>query len=84
MPAKCTAVPRDKVQALVIRLETIGDRLEAAGNPDWLAIAQAAALLEGIRLGITEISGDAPPEIWFGVDLARGPDMGVEIDWRAQ
>lgn len=72
MPAKCTPVPNAKVQELVIKLEAIGDRLEAAGNPAWLAIAQAASLLEGIRLGITEIATDAPPENWFGIDMGTG------------
>lgn len=77
MPTQCTPVPSAKVQELVIKLEAIGDRLEAAGKPEWVTVAQAAALLEGIRLGITQIATDAPPDHWFGIDLSTGPDRTV-------
>ena len=55
-------ITSDEVRKHVEQLQAVGDRMEAAGDPRWFSIARAAALLEGLRLGITQIDG--------GFDLA--------------
>jgi len=69
------------VQMLVIRLEELGDIFQDAGNMEYKTVVKAASLIEGIRLGITTIADDAPPDNWFGIDLATGPDQTI---WRAR
>lgn len=45
-----------QAQNLVRSLTALGDQLEAADNPAWLVIAQAAMTLEGLRLGFVEFA----------------------------
>lgn len=54
MVTKVTPVSSTNVDALVVELQTIGDRLEARGIQSWLTIARAAFILSGIRRGITK------------------------------
>lgn len=54
MVTKVTPVSSANIDALVIELQTIGDRLEASGLQSWLTIARAAFILSGIRHGITK------------------------------
>ena len=71
-----TVLSPEDLRRHVERLRAVGDELEAAGDPRWLPIAQAAALLEGLRLGITLIEAEAP--LWIGVDMAKtGADRTV-------
>ena len=68
-----TTITANDVRKHVNGLQAIGDQMEAAGDPRWLPIAQAAALLEGLRLGLTLI-GDAEPPAqprWIGIDQAK-------------
>ena len=64
----------------VNNLQAIGTQMEREGDPRWIAIAQAAALIESLRLGltiITETDHPAPPR-WIGIDMAKpGKDMTV-------
>lgn len=79
MADKLTITPAD-IRKHVNGLQAIGDQLEAAGDPRWLPIAQAAALLEGLRLGLTLIGAEAQPEEprWIGLDMAKpGTDRTV-------
>lgn len=48
-------IPQGKARDLVFLLTALGDELEAAQNPVWFSLAQAAATLEGLRLGLIEI-----------------------------
>lgn len=71
-----TILSPEDLRRHVERLQAVGDELEAAGDPRWLPIAQAAALLEGLRLGLTLIEAEAP--LWIGVDMAKtGADRTV-------
>jgi hypothetical protein len=62
----------------VNNLQAIGTQMEREGDPRWIAIAQAAALIESLRLGltiITETDHPAPPR-WIGLDMSKpGKDM---------
>lgn len=74
-----THISTDKIKQHVNGLQAIGTQMENAGDPRWLPIAQAAALLESLRLGLSVIDGQeaAPPAPrWIGVDMAKpGKDM---------
>lgn len=48
-------IPQTSAQDMVHLLTALGDQFEADHNPAWLPIAQAAATLEGLRLGLIEI-----------------------------
>lgn len=48
-------IPQAKAQDMVHLLTVLGDQFEADHNPAWWPIAQAAATLEGLRLGLIEI-----------------------------
>lgn len=56
MSRELIPVPSAKVAALVIELQTIGDRFEKRGNKNWLPVARAAFILEGLRNGMTKSS----------------------------
>ena len=49
------AISQDKARQLVADLEALGDQLEAQQNPLWFKAARAAAVLEGMRLGVAAI-----------------------------
>lgn len=49
------AIPQAQARQLVSNLTAIGDKLEAAGNPEWIDIAKAAATLESLRLGVLTV-----------------------------
>lgn len=74
MPAHITA---DTIKRHINGLQAIGTQLEREGDPRWIAIAQAAALLESLRVGRSVIAGPAtPPLRWIGLDMAKpGKDM---------
>lgn len=74
MPAHITA---DTIKRHINGLQSIGTQLEREGDPRWIAIAQAAALLESLRVGRSVIAGPAtPPLRWIGLDMAKpGKDM---------
>jgi hypothetical protein len=70
----------DELRRHVERLQAVGDQMEAAGDPRWFSIASAAAVLEGLRLGITLIvDSDASKQMAFsGFDPAKpGKDRSV-------
>lgn len=48
-------IPQTNAEALVRFLTALGDEFEANGDAHWLPIAQAAATLEGLRLGLATI-----------------------------
>lgn len=68
-----TTITTDDLRKHVNGLQAIGTQMEKADDPRWLPIAQAAALLEGLRLGLVVIEpeGDRPPPRWIGIDLAK-------------
>lgn len=51
-------------------LQAVGDALEAAGDPRWFPVAQAAAVLEGLRLGLVMVDASAPPEFEWSLEHA--------------
>lgn len=57
MPTHITA---DTIKRHINGLQAIGTQLEREGDPRWIAIAQAAALLESLRVGRSVIAGPAP------------------------
>lgn len=61
----------------VNNLQAIGTQMEREGDPRWIALAQAAALIESLRLGLTVIADTAlPPPRFIGLDMAKpGKDM---------
>ena len=79
-----TTITSAEVQGIVIGLQTMGDQMEDAADPRWLKIAQAAALLEGLRLGITEITSGGLPARWVGIDTEKPGKDTPAIDWRAR
>ncbi len=52
-------VPASPEQLAALRrdLVAVGDRLEAADSPDWLIVARAAALIDGVRFELLSVSG---------------------------
>lgn len=71
-----TVLSPEDLRRHVERLQAVGDELEAAGDPRWFPIAQAAALLEGLRLGLILIDAKAPR--WIGIDMGKpGADRTV-------
>ena len=46
----------DQASRMVDRLTAAGDRLEAEARPEWLVVAQAAALIEALRLGLLAVA----------------------------
>lgn len=50
-----TVVTKAQLAALSANLVAVGDRLEAEGSPDWLPVARAATVLDGLRLDLVEI-----------------------------
>lgn len=48
-PEQLAALSRDLVKA--------GERLEKRGGPEWFAVARAAALVDGLRLGLVSLPG---------------------------
>ena len=79
-------ISSDEMRRHVERLQAVGDKMEAAGDPRWFSIARAAALLEGLRLGITLIDDTEPsgqPQI-FGMDPAKpGADRTLRSEIHA-
>lgn len=61
----------------VNNLQAIGTQMEREGDTRWIGIAQAAALIESLRLGLTVITEtDQPPPRFIGLDMAKpGKDM---------
>lgn len=47
-PAQLAALRRDLV--------AVGERLEASDSPDWLIVARAAALIDGVRFDLVSVS----------------------------
>lgn len=45
-----------QAERMVDRLTAVGERLEAEARPEWLVVAQAAALIEAIRLGLLTVT----------------------------
>ena len=74
MPAHITA---DTIKRHINGLQAIGTQLEGEGDNRWHEIAEAAALLESLRVGRSVIAGTAtPPLRWIGLDMAKpGKDM---------
>lgn len=54
----------------VSRLQEVGDQLEAAGDPRWFPIAQSAAALEGMRLGLVLVDAEETPEFEWSLEHA--------------
>jgi len=77
MPA--THITAADLKKHVNSLQAVGTQMEREGDPRWIAIAQAAALLESLRVGRSVIAGPAtPPLRWIGLDMAKpGKDMTV-------
>lgn len=48
-PEQLAALSRDLVK--------VGERLEASDSPDWLAVARAAALVDGLRFNLVAVQG---------------------------
>lgn len=46
----------DQASRMVDRLTVVGERLEAEARPEWVVVAQAAALIEAIRLGLLAVA----------------------------
>jgi len=55
MPESVNHLTPAQIAAHVRNLQAIGDRLEAAGDPDWLPIAHAAMLLAGLQHQFVEV-----------------------------
>lgn len=74
MPTHITA---DTIKRHISALQEIGTQLEGEGDNRWHEIAEAAALLESLRVGRSVIAGTAtPPLRWIGLDMAKpGKDM---------
>lgn len=53
MPA--LIIPQAQTRQIVSDLTVLGDQLEAQNNPLWIRVAQAAAALEGLRLGVAVV-----------------------------
>lgn len=55
--ATYTPVPAtpDQLKALSHSLIGVGERLEKSGSRDWLLVARAAALLDGLRLDLVQV-----------------------------
>lgn len=49
------AIQQEQARQIVADLTAVGDALEAANNPLWFKVARAAAMLEGMRLGVAAI-----------------------------
>lgn len=48
-------VTPEQMARLSADLVKVGDCLEAEQRPEWLAVARAAALLDGVRLGLVRV-----------------------------
>lgn len=59
--AETIKVSAGKAARIVNNLQAIADRFEADGDAAWVQVAAAAALLEGLRLGINEITAGPVP-----------------------
>lgn len=72
-----THVTAADIKKHVNNLQAIGTQMEGEGDPRWIALAQAAMLLESLRLGLTVIADtDRPPPRFIGLDMAKpGKDM---------
>lgn len=71
--AETIKVSAGKAERIVRNLQSIADRFEADGDVAWVQIAAAAALLEGLRLGINEITdGPAPVPATAFLSMAGG------------
>lgn len=75
MPA--THITAADLKKHVNSLQAVGTQMEREGDPRWIALAQAAMLLESLRLGLTVIADtDRPPPRFIGLDMAKpGKDM---------
>lgn len=71
MPSAINHLTPEQIAGHVRNLQAIGDRLEAAGDPDWLPIARAAMTLEAMRIGAADIVHDSQP-VWIGIDMGTG------------
>lgn len=76
-----TVITPEALRKHVKNLQAVGDRLEAAGSPDWFPVAQAAAVLDSLRLGLAQIG--VPPPIFIGIDRADGQDRTVRSEHHA-
>lgn len=47
----------EQLAALSRDLVAVGERLEEKNSPDWLAVARAAALVDGLRLNLVSVQG---------------------------
>ncbi len=66
-----TVLSPDDLRRHVERLQAVGDELEAAGDSRWFSIAQAAALIEGLRLGLVLVDeADEAPEFEWSLEHA--------------
>lgn len=78
-----TTITTDRVHQHVNGLQAIGTQMERDGDPRWLPIAQAAAMLEGLRLGlvlIVEPDATPPASRWIGIDTAKpGKDRSAHM-----
>lgn len=69
-----TTLTQAQVAKSVANLEAIGTQLEEKDNPEWFAVAQAAAMLESIRLGLATVEAPA-----FAIPVTKpGRDMHRE------
>lgn len=69
-------ITQEQATNLVKRLETIGTGLELSGNPDWFVVAQAAVIIQSLRLGLARVE----KPVWIGIDLATGQDQNVRSE----
>lgn len=54
---KVIVISQATIKCMVTKCTEAADRLEAIHAPDWFAVAQAAATLEALRLGLAEVEG---------------------------
>lgn len=64
-------ITQEAIDRLVKRLQDVGDRLEASGNPDWYPVALAAVFIAAQRHGITEVPPPSTP-VFVGIDMGTG------------
>lgn len=74
-----TTVTADELKQHVNRLQSIGTQMESAGDPRWLPIAQSAAILEGLRLGLTTIKASDQAIDWTGINQAQPRFIGIDM-----
>lgn len=48
----------EQLESLSRELVAVGERLEAADSADWLAVARAAALVDGLRFSMVGVGHD--------------------------